>query len=106
MKRRFSIYLFTGILLISFSYSQEIQGQIVDEEGIEVPFATIGLKGTGIGTVADINGKFSLSLPRPGIHQLEISSSGSKVTVLEVTIINGESLKLGKIRLESSIGQL
>ncbi|MEM6736166.1 MAG: TonB-dependent receptor plug domain-containing protein [Bacteroidota bacterium] len=106
MKRRFSIFLLTGILLVLFSYSQEIQGQIVDEEGVEVSFATISLKGTGIGTVADIYGKFNLSVPNAGIHQLEISSSGSKATTLEVMITKGELLELGKIELESSISQL
>ncbi|MBK0384134.1 TonB-dependent receptor [Pedobacter sp. SD-b] len=43
-----------------------ISGTVVDEQGQPMPGVSVQLKGTTIGTVTDINGKFALSVPDDG----------------------------------------
>jgi TonB-linked SusC/RagA family outer membrane protein len=45
---------------LAFAQSRSITGQILDENGTPVPFATIKIKGTTVGTSADANGKFTV----------------------------------------------
>ncbi|WP_289127694.1 TonB-dependent receptor [uncultured Bacteroides sp.] len=60
-----------------------ITGTIVDSAGEAIIGANILLKGTTIGVVSDIDGKFSLDIPEPGI--LEISYLGYKTQEIKVT---------------------
>lgn len=60
-----------------------IMGTIVDSVGEAIIGANILLKGTTIGVVSDIDGKFSLDIPGPGT--LEISYLGYKTQEIKVT---------------------
>src|SRR6476469_1534045 len=40
-----------------------VKGTVLDETGLPMPGVSVQLKGTKIGTVTDINGKFALSVP-------------------------------------------
>ena len=53
----------------------EARGTILDSQGTPMPGANIVVKGTTIGTVADMNGRFSLALP-PEASTLVISYVG------------------------------
>ncbi|WP_197056156.1 SusC/RagA family TonB-linked outer membrane protein [Flavobacterium gilvum] len=48
------------------SVQKQIKGKVVDEKGIPIPGANITVKGTNIGTQADADGKFSISVPENG----------------------------------------
>lgn len=52
-----------------------IQGKVTDETGEGLPGATILLKGSAIGTVTDLQGRFTLQVP-DGIHTLVVSFIG------------------------------
>jgi len=41
-----------------------VTGRITDEHGLPIPGATIKVKGTTIGVVADVEGKFSINIPQ------------------------------------------
>ena len=41
-----------------------VQGQVRDEQGQPLPGVTVLLKGTTVGTATDVNGRFSLSVPK------------------------------------------
>lgn len=63
-------YFATGILLLLFTVSlqafaqtTQVQGQIFDENGDPIPGASVLVKGTTIGTAADLNGVYSLDVP-------------------------------------------
>ncbi len=64
MMRKIAILL-TLLLWVGALYSQEktVTGKVIDETGNGMPGATVQLKGTTKGTVTDINGSFSLSVP-------------------------------------------
>lgn len=51
-----------------------VKGVVVDANGEPVIGASVQLKGsTGIGTITDLDGKFTLSVPANGVLQISIS---------------------------------
>src|SRR5690606_27128324 len=52
-----------------------ITGLITDESGAPLPGTSVTLKGTTAGTIADVNGKYSLDVPN-GIGTLQFSFIG------------------------------
>lgn len=50
-----------------FAQSRAITGVVTGDDGLPVPGATIMVKGTSIGTVADMDGKYSLNVPADAI---------------------------------------
>lgn len=46
--------------------SRKISGVVTDTQGEPIIGATVLVKGTGIGTATDIDGKFSLDIPSNG----------------------------------------
>jgi TonB-dependent starch-binding outer membrane protein SusC len=64
-----------------FQQQQQITGIVSDENGGALPGVNIRIEGTTIGTISDINGKFSISLP-------------DRNAVLEFSFIGYESKKV------------
>jgi TonB-dependent starch-binding outer membrane protein SusC len=77
-----------------------VKGKVVNEGGESLPGATIQQKGTTSGTVTDIDGNFSLSVPSDAT--LIVSFIGFKST--EVTV--GGKTGLGNITLVSELKEL
>ncbi|MFB6318058.1 mucoidy inhibitor MuiA family protein [Saccharicrinis sp. FJH54] len=67
----------------------EVSGYIYDNKGEPLPGASVSVEGTTIGTVADINGHYSLMLPA-GSNRLKISFIGysSKTVDANQPLIN------------------
>ena len=65
--------------------SKKITGKVVDDQGEAIPGATVMVKGTTVGTVTNIDGIFSLTIPANG-NTLSFSFVGMKST--EVAIGN------------------
>ncbi len=82
--------IFAGILLALLSFAfisksdRTITGTVKDNAGAPIAGATITAKGTNIGTVSDINGKFSITVSDK-IKALEISYVGYKTTTIKLT---------------------
>lgn len=55
---------------------KEIRGLVTDEKGIKLPGVSILVKGTGMGTVTDIEGAFKLEVPAEGGIMLVFSFIG------------------------------
>jgi TonB-linked SusC/RagA family outer membrane protein len=63
-----------------------VKGTVVDDKGAPVPGASIGVVGTSQGVVADVNGKFTLSLTGPSTLNVSFVGMGSKtVSVSQAT---------------------
>lgn len=60
--------------LLALSQTRKISGQIRDEKGNPVPFASIRIKGHGSGVAADANGSFTIELPANAT--LQVSAVG------------------------------
>src|SRR5690554_949507 len=56
----------TGLVeeeIISSAYDIQISGTVTDETGQPLPGTTVTVQGTTLGTVSDLDGKYSLSVP-------------------------------------------
>jgi TonB-linked SusC/RagA family outer membrane protein len=69
--------------LITQTGNITVKGKVVDENGEALIGATIQIKGSTIGTISDVNGNFSLSVPSDAT--LLISFVGYKSTEVSVT---------------------
>ena len=74
---------------IALAQSRNISGQVTDENGNPIPFASVRIKGSKTGISADENGKFNLKVNEGstllvssiGYVNQEISASGDKITI-------------------------
>ena len=55
--------LMTGM---AFAQQKTVTGKVVDESGSSIPGVSVLVKGTTVGTVTDIDGKYNLSVPTKG----------------------------------------
>ncbi len=89
MYRMMKQYSFLLLLLLTcFSaplFAAQLKGKIVDEKGETLPFATVFLQGTTIGTSANAHGEYQLSL-QPGNYKVVCQYIGFKQTVFSVTV--------------------
>ncbi|PRY89157.1 SusC/RagA family TonB-linked outer membrane protein [Mongoliibacter ruber] len=91
-------YLQKGILLFSLllaivmqSYGQGriVQGTVTDEGGEPIPGTSVTVKGTTTGTVADIDGNFSLNVPESGVLVFSfIGFSTKEVQITNESVVN------------------
>lgn len=66
-KRLGLLILFLALTIYGYGQGRTVQGTITDDQGEPIPGTTVAVKGTTIGTVADIDGKYSLNVPETGI---------------------------------------
>ncbi len=93
MKRAFFI---AGVIafLVSLAHAQErkvtIKGSIVDSSnGERIPYATVMVSGTTIGTVADVNGYFILRNVDPHDLKLRVMAIGYEDRTFELGDVSG-----------------
>ncbi|MCE4563034.1 DUF4139 domain-containing protein [Maribellus sp. CM-23] len=61
-----------------------VSGRVVDQNNESVPGVSINIPGTSMGTISDIDGKYSIMLPADA-HQLNFSFIGFKPLILPVS---------------------
>jgi len=98
--------LLTMLAMVVFTFASFAQGtvtgKVIDASYSESLIgATVVLKGTTTGTVTDIDGTFSLQVPA-GTQTLTITYVGYNDLEVEVTISDGATENLGRVRLEPS----
>ncbi|WP_316796150.1 SusC/RagA family TonB-linked outer membrane protein [Pedobacter agri] len=71
-----------GLIVISRNKEVPITGTIKDASGGALPGASVRVKGTGIGTSTDINGKFSLNAPENAV--LVVSYAGFQTKEISI----------------------
>ena len=69
--------------LTSFGQQKTLSGTVVGEDGIPIPGVTVIVKGTTVGSITDMDGKFSFMVPEDA-KTLQISYIGMKTQELEV----------------------
>ncbi|MDH5381184.1 MAG: SusC/RagA family TonB-linked outer membrane protein, partial [Cyclobacteriaceae bacterium] len=101
MKKHLSLTLFVLISAIASAFAQKsVSGTVSDENQNPIPGAYVMVKGTNIGTVTDIDGKFTLANIPEDAETLHISFVGMKTQ--EVSITGGEI----NVQLEQDLMQL
>jgi len=101
LKSIFLMCLLGCFALISYGQGTTvIKGKIVDSSGETVVSANVYLKGTTIGTLSDLEGKFSFSTRERGDRILVISFIG--MMQLEQPVgLSGSDIDLGTIKMKS-----
>ncbi len=84
MKKILALLLFTAVTMMSMNAQQSITGTIIDTDGIPLIGANVLVKGTTIGTIADIDGTYTLDVP-----------AGSQVIVYSYTGYITQEVTLG-----------
>ena len=91
MKKLLALLVFSVIFALGLNAQKDISGTLIDEEGIPLIGANVIVKETTIGTVTDIDGSYSLTVP-DGSQYVVISFTG--YTTMEVDISNGTEFNL------------
>ena len=82
----------TSCFLLSFlcanhSFSQGIKGQIVDEEGFGIPYASVFVKELSLGVASNEDGKFDIKVPS-GEYNVVFHSLGYQTESINVKVTN------------------
>ncbi len=95
MKKLCTFVIFT-ILLGNFGFSQEgnIQGVIIDEQGLKIPYASITIESLKKGAVSDADGKFLLLSVATGTQTLKVEYLGYADQEMSVEVKDGETTKV------------
>lgn len=92
-KRAFSILLLTLIAVTGAVAQSLVRGKVIDDTGLEVIGASILVKGTTQGTITDMDGMFSLSVPDKNAV-LQVSYIGYQTLEVKVDITKPMSIVL------------
>ncbi len=74
------LVLMTGM---AFAQQKSISGKVTDESGTPTPGVTVVVKGTTIGTITDVDGKYSLKVPA---NAVSLSFSFIGMTSVEIKV--------------------
>jgi outer membrane receptor for ferrienterochelin and colicins len=104
-------YLFIFLITLSSAvYSQDasLSGHISESDTITVAGASVMLKGTTLGTIADKNGFYSIGRIKPGTYNVRVSLLGYETIEKSVTLGRGKNsldfdLKLSNINLNEVV---
>ena len=94
-KRSFALFLLSTFTIVSaFAQDRTVSGTVLDDKGEPAIGATVMVKGTGIGTMTDFDGNYSLNVPA-GSKELEVSYVGMETQVVAIAG-NKVDVKLGE----------
>src|SRR5450432_4540238 len=102
--RKFLSLLAVLVLLgpLAFSQSKVITGKVTDQAGQGVPFATIRVKGTKIGTSADAEGYYSIK----ATSSQTLLISGTGITAKEVPVGSETTLNIAVQHQATSLSEV
>src|SRR5215203_285813 len=85
MRKTLTLF-FMLVCVFAFAQTRNITGQVTDENGNPVPFASVAIKGTNKGTSADANGNFTIAVQTGNV--LVFSSTGRTTKEVSVSTSN------------------
>ncbi|MEJ5265636.1 MAG: TonB-dependent receptor [Bacteroidales bacterium] len=90
VKRALSV--FCGLLMVAATFGQErtITGTVTDKNGESLPGVNVVIKGSTVGVVTDLNGKYSIKVPGPEtvLTFSYVGYTTQEITVGDQTTIN------------------
>ena len=92
MKFTFLPLLLLCLLLSGLSHAGVLKGTVRDHKGETLPFASVFVQGSTIGTAANAAGDYTLSL-MPGTYQVYCQFIGYKQEIFKVTITGNETVQ-------------
>ncbi|HTN16383.1 MAG TPA: DUF5686 and carboxypeptidase regulatory-like domain-containing protein [Chitinophagaceae bacterium] len=89
---RVACFLALFLILSYVAGAARVSGRIVDEDGIVLPFASVVVKGTTMGTSANAEGYYTLNIPA-GSYTLQGQYIGYKQTLFELTLTASQNVQ-------------
>src|SRR5947209_4038535 len=94
--------LLSMLLLAVLAFAQRmVTGQVMDENGVPVPFATVTVTGTKNATSADANGKFSINVGENG--RLTITATGFTAKTITPS---GNAALVNLVKADASLSEV
>jgi len=93
MKKVLALIFFAVAFTLSLSAQRTISGVITDNEGLPMIGANVLVSGSDVGTITDIDGSFSLSVP-DGADELLVSYTGYTSQTIDITGTNTVNMVL------------
>ncbi|GAA3633583.1 TonB-dependent receptor [Flavivirga jejuensis] len=96
MRKNYVLLLFITLSLSFFGFSQSghIQGKIIDENGLSIPFGNVLIESLNKGTTSDFDGSFLLVNVPSGNQTIKITYLGYADVEKEVTVEEGATVKV------------
>ena len=97
MKKRFLFILFCFCLLATITAQpvHQIKGTVIDKTSRKpLEFINVLITGTGMGSVTDSIGHFTIEEVPPGIYRLQASAIGYKTTLTSEYILSTRNLNI------------
>jgi hypothetical protein len=99
-----SLFFILSTLQAGPAADGKIEGYIIDSQSKDpLPGANVYLEGTTFGAATDIKGKFVVSQVPAGNYKLVVRYLGYRENSLQVSVKEGETLKLESIKLDFQI---
>jgi len=103
--------ILSAIILIFLSFFADAQNGVItgavssSVNNVPIPFASLNIQGQSVGTLSDLDGKFTLEELNPGLYNLQISCIGFKSkTVFEIEVSNSRiatvNIQLDELSIE------
>ena len=100
MRKILTLLIAALLSVVAYAQNRQISGRILDDKGDPIPFASVKIKKSSIGTSADEAGNFKLSVPPNAI--LVVSAAG--VETREVSTVGaGETITVNMSRLTNEL---
>ena len=77
------LFLFVGLVTVSIA-QRTVSGKVTDQSGLALIGANVLVPNTSAGTITDVDGNFSISVPE-GSNSLEISYTGFENQIIDIT---------------------
>ena len=93
MKKVLGLLFFTVMFAYSLSAQRTVTGVISDDTGLPLIGANVLVSGSDLGTITDIDGNFSLSVP-DGANELIVSYTGFNSQTIDIAGVNNVTVTL------------
>lgn len=105
-KQLLHFVLFVFAISMSAQNNGSIKGKVKTSDGLPAEFVSVGLKGTGKGSVANQEGEYTIKNVRPGHYVLVASFIGLETKEVKIEVVGTETTEASDIVLAESNQQL
>ena len=104
--RLFTISCLLSLVQFAFAQTGQLKGLVLDAEtGETLTGATVVVDNTGLGEIADLEGKFIIKNVPQGKQTLRISYVGYEEITIEAMVTSGQNTDVGEIKMDpTSVG--
>ncbi len=103
MKSIYVFVLYLCIVTLGFADNGTIKGHVLNNKGEHLPFVTVGIKGTAIGTTTDDHGHFTLSVLKDGNYVIVARAVGYRTIEQKVDIYSNKIQEITLVLPEESL---